>query len=481
MAPPHFDPRIVAAIPWADIVPGYALYPADTKPLIHACVASVIHNRGFLSKNLSLSHPFHGCPLLKVQSRWVRLLDPYVLGGRSAFKSLLEKTGQSLISRLCVDLHALRHKQNNGIEGNQAILDEMHELRCAVVTLTSVLQGDPLAPSSATQHVATFQIGYLPASFRFPVGLTAENCWYRWHDKDKPLRAINSKMLPATWSATERGRQCVLMRKMRAVMEILQGKTENKTVDLEPTFVWQACWARCVALFDICEPCSWVLTTLYDFMLKKPERVKAAREAQAISFAEAADCAASRADKVSRDTQAFAHVAAACTPARCGSVPVLDLHVPLPASADEMSDVQVASVVENIQLQTTHAPQLPVVRPYVAPPEKGYICKHCHALLACIITARKHHTTCRVVRHTSPAMLCHALKGAACDDCFVGARYCQCARCTAVQPYCATRRPRQFDETAAAEAAETFRAAEATLQQNVSFRAQLLAAQPAAS
>ena len=451
VTPPHFDPRIVAAIPWADIVPGYALYPDDTKPLIHACVASVIHNSEFLSRNLSLSHPYHGCPLLKVQSRWVRLLQPYVLGGRSAFKSLLEQTGQSLISRLCVDLHALRHKQHTGTASNQAMIDEMHELRCAVVTLTTVLQRDPPAPSAATQHVA-LQIGYLPASFRFPVGLTAENCWYRWHDKDKPLRAIHSKMLPASWSPAERGRQCVLMRKMRAVMDILQGKTENKTVDLEPTFIWQACWDRCVAAFEIPEPCSWVLTTLYEFMLKKPATVKAAREAPTISFAEAASCAASRAEKVSRDAAAFAHAAAACPPARTVAVAEVELDAPLAASADAISDVDVLSVVENIQLQSTHAPQLPASS-HAAPPEKGYICNHCLGSFACIKTARGHHQKCRVVQN-HPALHCHVLKGAACDACFVGARQCNCAHCT--------MKPRRVYEATAAAAAETFRAAEAT-------------------
>ena len=472
VTPPHFDPRIVAAIPWADIVPGYVLYPDNTKPFIHACVASVIHNSEFLARNLSLSHPYHGCPLLKVQSRWVRLLQPYVLGGRSVFKSLLEQTGQSLISRLSVDLHALRHKQHTGTASNQAMLEEMHELRCAVVTLISVLQRDPPAPSAVTQHTATLQIGYLPASFRFPVGLTAENCWYRWHDKDKPLRAINSKMLPASWSPIERDRQCVLMRKMRAVMDILQGKTENKTVDLEPTFVWQACWARCVAVFEIREPCSWVLTTLYEFMLKKPATCKAARDAPSISFAEAAACAASRAEKVARDTQSFAHAAAACPPARSVFVPQVDVDAAahLLAGAHAMSDSEVVGVVENIQLQTTHAPAVPGGS-HVAPPQRGYICIHCLRLLVCITIARKHHTKCNVVRHTCPAFPCQAFKGAACDNCFVGARSCDCDRCTAVRPNCATRRPRLFDQAAADAAVASFHAAEETLQ-NVSSRAQ---------
>jgi hypothetical protein len=463
VAPPHFDPRIVAAIPWADIVPGYTLYPLDTKPLIHACVASVIHNSEFLAKNLSLSHPYHGCRLLKTQSRWVRLLQPYVLGGRSAFKSIMEQTGQSLISRLCVDLHILRHTQHTFAPAqDHAMLDEMHELRSAVVTLTSVLQRDTVIPraadATAVQHAAALQIGYLPASFRFPVGLTAENCWSRWHCKEKPLRAVNSKMFPVTWSAAEKGRQGVLMRKMRAIMEILQGKTPNQTIDLDPTYVWQACWARCVAAFGIPEPCSWVLTTLYAFLLKQPEKVKAAREAPAISFANAAACAASLAEKVARDAQVFAHAAAACPPARLVQVPHVAPNVT--ATADAMSDVQVQSIVANIELQTTHAPQLPIPA-HIPPPEKGYTCSHCLRPLKCIKIARKHHGSCKAVCFSE--LPCKSWTGCACDDCFVGKRHCDCDSCLAVQPFCTSRRLPNFDQAAASAAAEAYRAAEAQL------------------
>jgi hypothetical protein len=107
VAPPHFHPSVVAVIPWAFIVPGYDLYTNDTKQLIHASVASVIHNMDFLKKNLSVSHPFHGCRLVQAQSRWIKLLEPYVLGGRSGFKSVMDPTGQSLVNRMSVDLQRL--------------------------------------------------------------------------------------------------------------------------------------------------------------------------------------------------------------------------------------------------------------------------------------------------------------------------------------------------------------------------------------
>jgi hypothetical protein len=92
-APPHFHPDVVSAIPWAVLVPCYDQYPVSTRPAIHACVASAIHNLEFLKKNVSKSHPFHGCHLLKSQLKWVQLLQPHVLGGRSGFKPIMAATG----------------------------------------------------------------------------------------------------------------------------------------------------------------------------------------------------------------------------------------------------------------------------------------------------------------------------------------------------------------------------------------------------
>jgi hypothetical protein len=119
-----------------------------------------------------------------------------------------------------------------------------------------------------------------------------------------------------------------------------------------------------------------------------------------------------------------------------------------------VSDAEVRSVVENIQLQATYAPQLPASS-HVAPPEKGCICSHCLGIIGCIKTARGHHQKgCRVVCHNDPALPCHMFKGAACDACFVGALICNCTRCT--------MQPRRVYEATAAAAAEAFLAAEAT-------------------
>jgi hypothetical protein len=316
-APPHFHPHIVSVIPWAHIVPGYSLYSASTKMAVHACVASVVHNTAWLDKNLSPSHPYHGCRLRQSQKRWVALLQPYVLGGRSGFKSMLEATGKSFISNICVDLRFLRQQS---VAGGGAALDqvvaEISEVKRAVEHLTSVVETCPAFAAEKSNQQSGWRIGYLSDSFRFPIGLSVQDAWFRWHDREKPLRAITTKMLPSSLSSAERARQCVLRRKMKGVMQILQGSTPDKTVDVDPFYVWSACWARCVAAFGIREPCSSTVSTFYDFLLKNPNCCRSAREAPAISFAEASAAAAATTADTAKAAALFAQAAAANAPIR---------------------------------------------------------------------------------------------------------------------------------------------------------------------
>jgi hypothetical protein len=351
--PPHFHPGIVAVIPWAHIVPGYSLYPASTKMAVHACVASVVHNAAWLDKNLSSSHPYHGCRLRQSQKRWVALLQPYVLGGRSGFKSMLEATGKSFISNICVDLRYLRQQS---VAGGSAALDqvvtEISEVKRAVEHLTSVVETCPAFAAEKSNQQSGWRIGYLSDSFRLPIGLSVQDAWFRWHDREKPLRAITAKMLPSSLPSAERARQCVLRRKIKGVMQILQGSTPDKTVDLDPFFVWSACWARCVAAFGIREPCSWTVTTCYDFLLKKPNCCRSAREAPAISFAEASAAAAATTANAAQAAALLAQAAAAYAPIRVINVPSQGQSVaPVSVSAEDQElpslDMFAAAIAAN--------------------------------------------------------------------------------------------------------------------------------------
>jgi hypothetical protein len=233
---------------------------------------------------------------------------------------MLEATGQSFISNICVDLRFLRQQS---VAGGGAALDqavtEIFEMKRAVERLTNVVETCPAF--AAEKHQSGWRIGYISDSFRFPIGVSVQDAWFRWHDREKPLRAITVKMLPSSLTNAERARQCVLRRKIKGVMQILQGSTPDKTVDLDPFFVWRACWARCVAAFGIREPCTWTVTTFYDFLLQKPDCVKSAKEAPAISFAEASAAAAVTTQNAAQAAALFAQAAAAYAPTRVINMP----------------------------------------------------------------------------------------------------------------------------------------------------------------
>ncbi len=159
-APPHFHPDVVTAIPWAVIVPFYEQYSVGTQRAIHACVASVVHNVEFIKKNLSKSHPFHGCHLMKTQSKWVQLLQPHILGGRSGFKPIMEATGQSLISKIVVDLGLIRKGGSSeaiSATNNSALVEEIVELRHAVTDLKHVISGHVVSQPASAGATALLQ------------------------------------------------------------------------------------------------------------------------------------------------------------------------------------------------------------------------------------------------------------------------------------------------------------------------------------
>ena len=142
----------------------------------------------------------------------------------------------------------------------------------------TVTTGASTAPSTSTT---------VAAEMRFPVGLCVELCWNAWHDSRSPLRAITTKHLAkAISSPSEAQREQAKRRKMKAVMEILQGQTYNSTVDLDRSYVWKQCWERCVTLFGLNEQRARAYTvgTLYDVMLQQPELVQKARDAPSIQI-----------------------------------------------------------------------------------------------------------------------------------------------------------------------------------------------------
>ena len=140
------------------------------------------------------------------------------------------------------------------------------------------------ATASTTAASATAAV--VAGNFRMPIAVTAELCWNRWHDSQKPLRAITARDLKASsiFTSAELLREQQQRRKIKCVMEILQGQTPDSTVDLDPSYVWKQCWDRCLTLFGFQEKraCAWGVTTLYERMLAQPARTAQARDAPPI-------------------------------------------------------------------------------------------------------------------------------------------------------------------------------------------------------
>jgi hypothetical protein len=179
LSPPHFHETIIRAIPWARIVPGYSNYSIQTRQAVHLAVASAISHADFLTKNLSRSHPFHGCPLMSTEIAWLEMLKPYVLGGIGPFTSCLVATGCSLISNTAMEVHEMhggggaRAGSGGGALASED-RDKIDGLMAAVMDLTKVMTehssiAAQVQPADASAWSRIMPRLWLNPSFKFPV------------------------------------------------------------------------------------------------------------------------------------------------------------------------------------------------------------------------------------------------------------------------------------------------------------------------
>ena len=179
LSPPHFHETIIRSIPWARIVPGYSNYTVETRQAVHLAVASAISHTEFLTKNLSRSHPFHGCPLMTTEKSWVAMLKPYLLGGIGPFSSCLAATGCSLISTMAMQVQEMQGGGGaRGAGRGGALASEDHDkidgLMAAVVDLTHVMTehssiASQVQPANGSGWSRIMPRLWLNPSFKFPV------------------------------------------------------------------------------------------------------------------------------------------------------------------------------------------------------------------------------------------------------------------------------------------------------------------------
>ena len=214
--------------------------------------------------------------------------------------------------------------------------------------------------------------GHGPWWCNLPLSVKLHDAWLRWHCGAHPLRVVTSRMLPKTPTGVdpaERERQCGLRRKFKGVFDIVQGQTLNSVVDMEVEYVWDVCWNRTVTLFNIQEPCNWVVSTAYDFFHRSPALVEQAKALPTVAVPDVAVAAAARAAKVADDTRAFAQAALQAPAQRRAPVaaPIDPLADPLLVFSDQAA-AAVAMAIEQAAGPPVAHPPLPSLPPSRALP-----------------------------------------------------------------------------------------------------------------
>jgi hypothetical protein len=162
------------------------------------------------------------------------------------------------------------------------------DVRLPVATRSTIQSTVLVSREGATAASAATTAFDPPApDFRFPIGMSTELCWNMWHNAPNALRDITPKLFASSsiLSREEVGRELGKRRKIKGVMEILQGQTTDFAVDLDPSYVWKSCWDRCINLFGLDEKRArtWAVSTLYDALTRQPERMIVARAAPPIT------------------------------------------------------------------------------------------------------------------------------------------------------------------------------------------------------
>ena len=250
-------------------------------------IASVVWHHDALSKTLPKTNSLHGSPLFTTHRIWIDRLFPLLIGGTTG-KSLISPSGRSIIMEVADDMHELMKRESRlctpsqvPIEFSEKQLAQISQIIAAAMPhlpLQPLPQGQLCAPSlqglgvlppsgsSAAQWANVMPLMYLGPDFRFPVGLSIEDAYRRWFcpvPPLPPLYLITSKMIPACSSKKERKAQKSLRSKFAAVMLVLHGLTPPQTCKRNIVHTWKLFWARVVNLYNIQEPCAWVVSTAF--------------------------------------------------------------------------------------------------------------------------------------------------------------------------------------------------------------------------
>jgi hypothetical protein len=140
---------------------------------------------------------------------------------------------------------------------------------------------------------------------------------------------------------------------------------------MDVQYVWEVCWNRTAILFNIQQPCNWVVSTAYDFFHRSSALVEEAKGSLSVAVPDVALAAAARAAKAAEDTRVFAQAAIEAPPQRMLSAaeqrnPEIPALQPFPEEAAAVVAAAIAQLAVPDVVQPSALPLPP--RPAALPP-----------------------------------------------------------------------------------------------------------------
>ena len=302
---PHFEEAVAAALPMQALFAGYDKYPPSFQAVMPFLVASLVYHQRHIALHYH-GHPVCSSPLFTTRKNLLKELEPKLLGGNSA-RSILPLTGRSYlgatfakvvnIEQMVSEIRdVICHAPSDLVlpsprerpllapplaPGREEMRADCDRLKLLISRMESFFP----APSAKTK---VWPVGYVPASFRVPQGVTVHECFRHWVSG---WRFFEGKKLPARDDGTS---QATAFSKCASVMTAMLGKApEQGLLEQDPEYWFKFLWQRLCTTFGWSIDEVWSVSTCYDKILnQKDKRALACHATATPTLAEAAAAAA---------------------------------------------------------------------------------------------------------------------------------------------------------------------------------------------
>lgn len=266
VAPPHFDAKDIASVPFSKMVTNFETYTTDFKSVIPFLFASLVHHWEWIERNLPQSHPIFTSKFAVLYNRNISSWRSVVLGGSVGARSLLKVTGNSSLCDMHItcnetalkvdDIHAMLRNGRSlhatcadaGVaHATQSLIDLNDSIQVLIRQNSELLKRQCTAPNAPAPHAVGQRqtpVFYLNQSWRLPNGIQPEGLFYKWFVPDGNVPAykdISNQMLP---ESSLRRSQETLLSKFRTLMKCLVGSTPSHWITRDVTTAFVLCWKR---------------------------------------------------------------------------------------------------------------------------------------------------------------------------------------------------------------------------------------------